>query len=408
MTASYSNTSALLSGVSEMGFNRSELIRFFSRRPQVVAARLLRITRVLNRLQKEWERQEALPLEERTRGALVRKELSDLGPCFVKIGQTLSQRPDIVGDEAAEELKMLQTENEPFSDSVAMHMIATELGWTGPIAPGVVPAGSDPNGEHLFASISKTCIASASLGQVYRAELREDFDLGTSVFLETALVEEKPLAHGSSDADTTRKEAGVSAKNLAGKGRFVAVKVQRPEAVRQIALDWTCLALALESLEIYWRYVRPSGFEYSLGDIADEIASGIFQELNYIQESKNSQNFVDSLKFLGFVDAPTIIHQLTTPCVLTTSWVNGAHLRDLSPERAQDMVTMAVEACTASLVLTGYVHADPHEVCPLHLVHSVEHGVISSSGRCFVLTSPARYCVHRGISCLPTTVASYF
>ena len=188
----------------------------------------------------------------------------------------------------------------------------------------------------------------------------------------------------------------------------MAVKVQRPEAVRQIALDWTCLALALESLEIYWRYVRPSGFEYSLGDIADEIASGIFQELNYIQESKNSQNFVDSLKFLGFVDAPTIIHQLTTPCVLTTSWVNGAHLRDLSPERAQDMVTMAVEACTASLVLTGYVHADPHEVCPLHLVHSVEHGVISSSGRCFVLTSPARYCVHRGISCLPTTVASYF
>ena len=196
---------------------------------------------------------------------------------------------------------------------------------------------------------------------MYRAELREDFDLGTSKFLNTAAVEEGS-ADTDEDDDATGSEEGAM-KTLAGKGRFVAVKVQRPEAVRQIALDWTCLALALESLEIYWRYVRPSGFEYSLGDIADEIASGIFQELNYIQESKNAETFVESLKFLGFVDAPTTIHQLTSPCVLTTSWVDGAHLRDLSPERAQEMVTMAVEACTASLVLTGYVHADPHEVC---------------------------------------------
>jgi hypothetical protein len=55
--------------------------------------------------------------------------------------------------------------------------------------------------------------------------------------------------------------------------------VQRPEAVRQIALDWTCLALALEALEAYWRKTRPSGFTVSLGKIADEIASNLFQVL---------------------------------------------------------------------------------------------------------------------------------
>ena len=55
---------------------------------------------------------------QRTRGAILREELSGLGPCFVKIGQTLSQRPDIVGEEAAEELKSLQTENEPFGTAL--------------------------------------------------------------------------------------------------------------------------------------------------------------------------------------------------------------------------------------------------------------------------------------------------
>ena len=351
-----------------MGFNRPELIRFFSKRPQLVAARLLTITRVLNRIQREWDRQESLPLAERTRGAVVREELSNLGPCFVKIGQTLSQRPDIVGDEAAEELKMLQTENQPFADNLAMHIIASELGWKGPVAPGVVPAGADPNGKPLFASIAESPIASASLGQVYRAELRDDFDLGSDKFLETRAIGANSDNIQDVATDDTKEgargweEDKVRKSNLAGKGRFVAVKVQRPEAVKQIALDWTCLALALESLEAYWRYVRPSGFEVSLGDIADEIAQGIFQELNYVQESENAEKFVDSLKFLGFVDAPTTIKELTTPCVLTTSWVDGAHLRSLSPEKGQEMVTMAVEACTASLVLTGYVHADPHEV----------------------------------------------
>jgi predicted unusual protein kinase regulating ubiquinone biosynthesis (AarF/ABC1/UbiB family) len=63
---------------------------------QVVAARLVTVTRTLSGLKKEWDKQEAWPPGDRTRGAVVRSGLSKLGPCFVKIGQTLSQRPDVV------------------------------------------------------------------------------------------------------------------------------------------------------------------------------------------------------------------------------------------------------------------------------------------------------------------------
>ena len=70
----------------------------------------------LNYVKNEWAKQEALPLGERDRGQILRDELAGLGPIFVKIGQTLSQRPDIVGEEACKELSQLQTENEPFGE----------------------------------------------------------------------------------------------------------------------------------------------------------------------------------------------------------------------------------------------------------------------------------------------------
>lgn len=237
--------------------------------------------------------------------------MARLGPCFVKIGQTLAQRPDLVGEEACEELKLLQTENAPFDSALARLIIAQELGWTGPLAPGLpgINGSTTTTGQPLFRSITPEPIASASLGQVYRAQLHS--------------------------------------------GQEVAVKVQRPEAVRQIALDWTCLSLALAGLTWYWRVGRPSGFDVDLTQIADEIAGGVFQELDYRQEARNAARFAKSLDFLGFVDTPRALPELTTASVLTSEWVRGRHLRDLRPDEAASMTTMAVEACTASLVLTG-------------------------------------------------------
>ena len=99
-------------------FDKPKLLRFFRRRPLQVAGRLATVIRVGRRLIKSWKKQDGLDPAERTRGAELREAMTRLGPVFVKIGQTLSQRPDLIGEEAADALKLLQQSNEPFPSSI--------------------------------------------------------------------------------------------------------------------------------------------------------------------------------------------------------------------------------------------------------------------------------------------------
>ena len=89
------------------GFDKKKLRAFFNRRPGSVATRLASVIRVGARVVRLWRKEEKLEPSRRTRGAALRDALSGLGPVFVKIGQTLSQRPDLIGDEAADALKSL-------------------------------------------------------------------------------------------------------------------------------------------------------------------------------------------------------------------------------------------------------------------------------------------------------------
>ncbi|CAE7229894.1 unnamed protein product [Symbiodinium sp. CCMP2592] len=264
-----------------------------------------------------WHSEESLPAGERTRGAVLRAALSKLGPIFVKIGQTLSERPDLIGDEACEELKLLQQENEPFSTDMAFAMILEDLGHKGPLSPGgYTSKDGDPTAAPLLAEISPEPVAAASLGQVYYAKTLD--------------------------------------------GREVAIKVQRPGSLRQVALDWTCWALGLMVMDFYW---GGQGDEYP--KIADEVAQGVFKELDYHNEARNAAIFLKKHKFLPFVTAPEWVPELTGPegtaRVLTLSWIHGRKLQEIeSKEERMQMVDMAVEACVSSLVFTGFVHADPH------------------------------------------------
>lgn len=302
-------------------FNRDLLLSFFSRRPAEVLVRVSAIVAAGVRIYRAWQAEESLPIEKRTRAVMLRDELAALGPVFVKIGQTLSQRADLIGDEAADALKSLQESNRPFDDQLAFKTIAEDLKWEGRLAPephpfaGLDGDGGSSKGRPMFKELDSTCVASASLGQVYRATTWE--------------------------------------------GKKLAIKVQRPGVIREVALDWTCWALALEALRRVWNV------DTDLAVIADEVAVGVWKELDYRLEAANMDEFNRRHAHLKFCYAPQWVSEFTGPPggakVLATEWVEGAHLKDLNEEQQQRMVRLAVDACVAQLVGTGYVHADPHE-----------------------------------------------
>jgi len=279
--------------------------------------------------------------------------VASLGPLAVKLGQTLSQRPDIVGKEACVALKRLQTQNTPFSNDLAHAVLRESLGyWDGPLAANLNETewnidGDNDASQHqpLFRYLSQDPIASASLGQVYKATTWE--------------------------------------------GQDIALKIQRPDALSVLAIDAQCFRIA-SAVRTTWidgiekcnaflgktddldnfehtpengmteEEVRAQGPDGTIGAVIDRVARDILRELDFRIEAENSYKFRDSLSFLGFVDTPDVL--LATDKVLVTQFVNGDHLQNLdNPKHGLALTRMAVEACTASMVLTGFVHADPHE-----------------------------------------------
>jgi len=182
-------------------YDRGAIVGYFTRRPTLMVGRAVEFLSAARRIRAVWLADDGA----RDRGSVLRAELSALGPVAVKIGQTLSQRPDILPEDVCEALKGLQTSNTPFPDAEAFLVMAEEFNATGPLAPGVAWDGCDPDAPPLFANLSSTCIASASLGQVYRA--------------------------------TTHA------------GREIAVKVQRPDALRRCLLDGSVIIVALSAIQ---------------------------------------------------------------------------------------------------------------------------------------------------------------
>jgi hypothetical protein len=287
---------------------------YFQSAPAEVAARLAEVTAVATRLYATWTWEEKTGVIEskRTRGAVVRDGIASLGPVFVKMAQTLSTRPDIIGDEAADALKPLQDQMAPFSSVGAYEQIRDELRHNGPVHPGDTTWRGSRSAPPLYAELSDEPVAAASIGQVYKGRTVD--------------------------------------------GRAVAVKVQRPGVLRQIAMD-----LHIARITLIW--IEESGLNGAtdLANIVDRVGRGIFQELDYTLEASNADEFRRSLRFMDFLVVPRHLPAMTGRRVLTQEWIDGRPMKELTTEEQLKMVQWGVECSSAQLFRTGLVHADPHE-----------------------------------------------
>jgi predicted unusual protein kinase regulating ubiquinone biosynthesis (AarF/ABC1/UbiB family) len=238
----------------------------------------------------------------RREGARLRDELIALGPTFIKIGQTLSTRVDLVPVEYTEELKLLQDRVPPFPRAAAFATIERELGR--PVA-------------ELFASIDDEPIASASLGQVYRARLAD--------------------------------------------GREVAVKVQRPDLERRIALDLAALRQLVPRLE------RADALKATVDwhGVLDEFARVIADEIDYRKEADNAETFRQNFARWPEIHVPRIYPELSSGRVLTMDFIPGVKVDDHDGLRRMGLTPIGVaELLTRTylkqLLEDGFFHADPH------------------------------------------------
>ncbi len=228
--------------------------------------------------------------------------LTNLGPCFIKVGQALSTRPDLIRKDWLEELTNLQDNLPPCDHNIALKIIEKELG---------KPAGK------LFNNFPDKPIASASLGQVYKARLNED--------------------------------------------EWVAVKVQRPNLKFIIRRDLVIIRL----LCILSGPILPLNLGVGLDEIIDEFGSKLFEEIDYEIEARNAEKFAELFKNNSLVTIPKVKRMYSSRKVITTSWIDGTKLKSReelmrSSLNPTAIIKTGVTSAIQQLLEFGYFHADPH------------------------------------------------
>src|SRR5436305_1350405 len=248
------------------------------------------------------------------RGQHLREVLDELGPTFVKFGQLLSTRPDVVPPDIVVELRKLQDDVRPFPFEQAERVIEEELGNTL---------------ERLFLEFEPAPVAAASIGQVHRATLPN--------------------------------------------GRRVAVKVQRPNAPRQIEAD---LALLHHAARLIRHRVRALEFIDPRHPV-DDFSRSIRQELAYRLEARNAEAFHHQFSGHPHVHSPRVYWSYTRTRVLTLELLEGFQLADLpleawEMEERRRLAYLMAEAWMTMIFRHGFFHGDPHPA-NIFVLNDAEH-----------------------------------
>jgi ubiquinone biosynthesis protein len=232
----------------------------------------------------------------------LRLALGELGATFIKLGQMLSTRADLLPTDVILELSKLQDAAPPVPFEEVDRVLQEDL--------ANLP-------RPVFAHIARTPLASASIGQVHAAVLRD--------------------------------------------GTPVAVKVRRPGVVEQVELDLGILAGIVDWAQTH----TPLGRDYALRPLYDEFAATLRDELDYVREGRNCERFRLAFEGDPGVTIPRVFEEYTTARVLTMERVNGIKITDLAtldrigiPRRA--IAENAVRLFLREILEFGFFHADPH------------------------------------------------
>jgi ubiquinone biosynthesis protein len=229
-------------------------------------------------------------------------DLERMGPTFVKLGQLLSSRADLLPEVYLNALSRLQDKVKPFSYEEVEAIVTSELGVR--ISKAFLQFNPEP-------------MAAASLGQVHRASLRD--------------------------------------------GREVVVKIQRPDIRKQIAQDLE----VLEEITDFFEKHTKVGRRYQFAKIFDEFQKTLINELDYQREAANLISIRDNLREFPRIVVPGPIADYTTRAVLTMDYVPGKKLTEIEPLERMDLegAPLADELFKAYLkqvLIDGLFHADPH------------------------------------------------
>jgi ubiquinone biosynthesis protein len=247
-------------------------------------------------------RENLSPDDKTTTAQKVVMMLQELGPTFIKLGQVLSTRPDIIPDVYIKELKRLQDDVTPFSFETVKSQIEEELGF---------------DLSHTFKSFDETPLASASIGQVHRATLTN--------------------------------------------GQEVVVKVRRPDIDKIITVD---LEIILNLTRLVEKHIPETRIYDPVGKV-EEFAEAMHKELNFTREGFNIDKFRQNFEGDNTIYVPKVFWEATTQKVLTIEYISGYKITQLNKIAEHGLDTSKIaengaKAIMKQIFVHGFFHGDPH------------------------------------------------